>query len=113
MEIKEYVTRDGRAPFSEWINRLKDERGRERILMRIDRLAIGLRGDWKSVTGSVSELRIDTGPGYRLYFVQEGIKYVLLLCGGDKSRQQADIRRAHEYWEDHKARSIQSPISRR
>jgi putative addiction module killer protein len=103
MDVTEYVTRDGRRPVSEWIDGLKDLKARERIFLRIDRLALGLPGDWKSISGALCELRIDVGPGYRIYLAREGRKW-LLLCGGDKSRQQADIRRAHEFWQDHKAR---------
>ena len=106
MKIQEYLTKDGRSPFREWMEGLTDKRAYDRILMRMERLALGLRGDWKPVAGAVGELRIDVGPGYRLYFVQEGMRFVLLLCGGEKSRQQADIRRAYEYWQDHKKRSL-------
>ena len=103
MDVTEYVTRDGRRPVSEWIDGLKDSKARERIFLRIDRLALGLPGDWKPISGALCELRIDVGPGYRIYLARDG-KNWLLLCGGDKSRQQADIRRAHEFWQDHKAR---------
>ena len=111
MDVTEYVTRDGRRPVTEWIDGLKDARGRHRIFTRIDRLALGLSGDWKSIGGSLCELRIDVGPGYRIYFAKESGNW-LLLCGGDKSHQQADIRRAHEFWEDHKAR-IKQAVPRR
>jgi putative addiction module killer protein len=89
---------------SEWIDSLKDANARQRIFVRIDRLGLGLAGDWKSIAGALCELRINVGPGYRIYLAKEGRNW-LLLCGGDKSRQQADIRRAHEFWEDHKSRT--------
>lgn len=87
--------------FDQWLRRLKDRQARLRILARIDRLAHGNPGDAKSVGRGVSELRLTYGPGYRVYFVPEVDRVVVLLCGGDKSTQQADIRRAHalaEQW---------------
>jgi putative addiction module killer protein len=80
--------------FSRWISSLKDIRARARIADRIDRLALGNPGDVKPVGEGVSELRIDYGPGYRLYFTRRGQRLVLLLCGGDKSTQSQDIERA-------------------
>ncbi|MGH6971119.1 MAG: type II toxin-antitoxin system RelE/ParE family toxin [Caulobacteraceae bacterium] len=82
------------ASFRTWLAGLKDIRARARVAVRIDRLAEGLFGDAKAVGGGVSELRIDYGPGYRLYFVRRGDRMVLLLAGGDKSSQARDIRRA-------------------
>lgn len=81
--------------FDEWITKLKDKAGRLRILKRIDRLANGNAGDVKPVGNGVSELRLDVGPGYRVYYLQDGEVLILLLCGGDKSTQQKDIDRAH------------------
>jgi len=103
--IREYRTRDGRRPLSEWIAALRDRSARSRVLARIDRLSIGLRGDWKAVGQGVFELRIDHGPGYRIYCAAHGNDLVILLCGGDKRKQTQDIETAHEYWQDHKARS--------
>ena len=80
--------------FSSWISALKDLRARARVADRIDRLALGNPGDMKPVGEGVSELRIDYGPGYRLYFTRRGQRLVLLLCGGDKSTQSRDIERA-------------------
>ena len=82
------------AIFDRWLGRLKDRRAVARILVRIDRLALGHPGDVKSVGGGVSELKIDYGPGYRVYFVQRGQQLVLLLCGGDKPTQSQDISTA-------------------
>ena len=81
--------------FDTWIEELKDKQGRLRILKRIDRLVHDNPGDVKPVGQGVSELRLTYGPGYRVYFLQNGDKLVLLLCGGDKSTQQNDIKRAH------------------
>ncbi|HYC64067.1 MAG TPA: type II toxin-antitoxin system RelE/ParE family toxin [Reyranellaceae bacterium] len=80
--------------FSKWLNALSDIKAVEKIATRIARIQTGLFGDVKSVGGGVSELRIDFGPGYRLYFTRRGIAIVILLCGGDKSTQSADIRKA-------------------
>lgn len=82
------------AVFRNWATRLRDLRARARIAARIDRLAAGNPGEVKSVGDGVSELRIDYGPGYRLYFTRKGALVVLLLCGGDKSSQERDIRQA-------------------
>ncbi len=80
--------------FSEWLGALRDTRARAKILVRIDRLANGNPGDVASVGEGVSELRINYGPGYRVYYVQHGTLYILLLAGGDKSTQSKDIAAA-------------------
>ena len=80
--------------FSEWLGALRDKRARARILVRIARLASGNPGDVAPVGDGISELRIDSGPGYRVYYVQRGTRYILLLAGGDKSSQAKDIARA-------------------
>lgn len=83
------------ATFDRWLRKLKDRRAAARVLIRIDRLAAGNPGDVKPVGRGVSELRIDYGPGYRVYFLREGDRLILLLTGGDKSTQAADIRTAY------------------
>ena len=82
--------------FDLWLRKLKDRQARLRIVDRIERLAQGNPGDVKSVGHGVSELRLTYGPGYRVYFLLARSQLVLLLCGGDKSTQQADIDRAHQ-----------------
>ena len=80
--------------FAEWIDGLRDSRGRARIQVRIERLAVGLRGDVKVIGEGVSELRINYGPGYRVYFTKHGREIIILLAGGDKSTQARDIKTA-------------------
>jgi putative addiction module killer protein len=80
--------------FARWFTGLRDRRARRRIQARIDRLAIGNPGDVKPVGDGVSEMRIDYGPGYRVYFVQRGKTLVVLLAGGDKGTQERDIAAA-------------------
>ena len=80
--------------FRVWLDDLADRRAVERIAQRIVRLQAGLMGDVKPVGGGVSELRVDHGPGYRLYFVQRGRLLIVLLCGGDKGSKRRDIARA-------------------
>lgn len=80
--------------FAKWLGGISDSRAAEKIAQRIVRLQSGLFGDVKSVGAGVSELRIDYGPGYRVYFVQRGRVLVILLCGGDKRTQARDINKA-------------------
>lgn len=93
-----YRDERGRAPFTEWHSSLSDRRAYARILACILRLEAGNFGDCKPVGGGVLELRIDFGPGYRVYCARDGQAVVILLCGGDKRTQQADIQAAHHYW---------------
>jgi putative addiction module killer protein len=108
VEIREYQTSNGRNPFAEWLKKLRDRRAVKAITARLTRLQTGNRGDWKPVGDGVFELRIDTGPGYRVYCGQDGKTLVLLLCGGSKQTQAKDIERAHDYWKDYKARRKRS-----
>jgi putative addiction module killer protein len=82
------------ARFATWLAGLRDDRARARILKRLDRARDGNLGDVAPVGGGVSEMRIFYGPGYRVYFVQRGSELIVLLCGGDKSTQAADIEEA-------------------
>ena len=79
------------AEFRSWIDVLKDRTGRAQILVRIDRLAHGNPGKHRNLSGGISELKIDFGPGYRVYYTQRGSRLLLLLAGGDKSSQFKDI----------------------
>ncbi|MDN5939784.1 MAG: type II toxin-antitoxin system RelE/ParE family toxin [Salinisphaera sp.] len=89
--------------FAKWLGGLRDRRARARVNARLRRLSLGHAGDSKQVEGGIRELRIHYGPGYRVYYMQQGSVVVVLLCGGDKSSQQADIRRARTLaaqWKD-------------
>ncbi len=89
----------------EWVEGLADRTARARILARIDRLALGNAGDFAPVGDGVMELRLDFGPGYRVYYSKIGRMVLLLLCGGDKSTQKKDIINAKAYLKDYRARS--------
>jgi putative addiction module killer protein len=82
------------AAFATWLRTLRDRRARARVQVRIDRLQLGLSGDVRPVGEGVSELRIDYGPGYRVYFVRRGSECIVLLGGGDKRTQEQDIKKA-------------------
>jgi len=89
--------------FSSWLKNLRDLRARAKIIARIDRLALGNPGDAAPVGNGISEMRIHFGPGYRVYFVRRGEEIAVLLCGGDKSTQTADIAKAAQLaseWKD-------------
>jgi putative addiction module killer protein len=91
------------ATFDRWLRKLKDRRAAARVLVRIDRLVAGNPGDVKPIGKGISELRIDYGPGYRVYYLQDGQRLILLLCGGDKSSQDRDIKQAHRIAADWKS----------
>lgn len=103
-EIQNYLTAEGRSPYEEWLDSLRDTRARHKIDNGLRRIQLGNLGDYRSVGEGVFELRIDYGSGYRVYFGQVGTTIVLLLCGGDKSTQAQDIRKAQEYWRDYERR---------
>lgn len=96
--------------FSEWLNPLRDRRARAKVLDRLKRASNGNFGDCKSVKGGVSEMRIDYGPGYRVYFFQRGKELVILLCGGDKRTQDADIALAKRLKEEIEQEDGTAPV---
>jgi putative addiction module killer protein len=100
-EIRYYVAADGRQPFVEWFAELESV-ARAKVTRAIVRLEQGNFSGVKSVGGGVFEYRIDFGPGYRVYFGQDGPALVILLTGGTKKRQQRDIDVAHGYWQNYK-----------
>jgi len=101
-QVRIYRTRAGRVPYLEWIESLRDRRTKQKIDARIARVRLGNLGHTRTVGEGVTELKIDHGPGYRVYFGQDGQELVILLCGGDKSTQDADIRQARTYWTAYK-----------
>ncbi len=105
MEVRRYLTNTGRDVFGEWLSDLKDNRTRAKIVARVDRISAGNFGDCRSLRGGLLELRIDWGPGYRVYYAMIGRVCVLLLCGGDKRKQSSDIRRAADYLKDYLERT--------
>ena len=97
MDVREYLTADGRNPYREWLDTL-DVTSRARIQARVLRFSTGNLGDHKGVGGGVCEARVMFGPGYRIYFGKDGPQLVLLLLGGDKSTQTTDAARAQASW---------------
>ena len=104
MEVRRYLTTSGKDIVGAWLSGLADARARARITIRIARLQAGNFGDCKPVGDGVWELRVDYGPGYRVYYAIVGADIVLLLCGGDKRKQAADIQRAAEFLNDYRRR---------
>lgn len=103
--LRLYIAANGKRPFAEWLCSLSDRNAAARVQIRLERLRLGNFGDARSLGKGLSELRIDIGPGYRVYFMVEGKAVVLLFCGGDKTTQQKDIRRAREYLTDYRRRT--------
>ena len=86
--------------FSKWLSKLKDTKGKVSILRRVDRMKLGNFGDYKSVGNKIYELRITTGPGYRVYYTKQDDEIIVLLIGGDKSSQNDDIKKANDILEE-------------
>jgi putative addiction module killer protein len=105
-KAQEYKTESGKAPFRDWLVDLKDARGQAKITKAITQMEAGNFGDHKSITGgnALKERRIDFGPGYRIYYIIEGDKLIVLFAGSDKSDQQPAIAAAKEYLADYKKR---------
>jgi len=99
LAIREYVTRQGKSPFREWLKNL-DMGIQARVQARVLRFESGNLGDHKSVRGGVWEARLDFGPGYRLYFARDGNAVILFLAGGDNASQSKDVVAAKRYWQD-------------
>jgi putative addiction module killer protein len=103
-EVQLYVTEDGHVPFEAWLNGLRDLKTKATVDARIARLRLGLLGNAREVGEGVHELKIDFGPGYRVYFANIGRTIIILLSGGDKSTQKRDIKKAKTYWADFQRR---------
>ena len=102
--IDTYQLPNGTVPFTEWFNSIRDTRARERIRARLDSVEIGNLGKYRPVGDGVWELKLDFGAGYRIYYGQVDRTIILLLCGGDKSSQNQDIKQAKNYWKEYKER---------
>ena len=104
MDVLHYLDEHGADPFQDWLDCLTDLRARLAIYQRVSRLVDGNPGDHKICRSGVWELRVDVGPGYRVYFARPSRETVLVLNGGDKRRQRRDIERAIAYWTDYQRR---------
>jgi putative addiction module killer protein len=104
IEVFRYQTDDGKEPVTEWLLSLRDKQAQARVRLRLKRLEVGIFGDCESVGEGVLELREHIGAGYRVYFGRHGKTVVILLCGGAKKTQAADIKAAKAYWSDWKRR---------
>jgi putative addiction module killer protein len=102
--LEYYETADGKVPFREWFVTLRDHKAQARIDARLARVQLGNLGESEPVGEGVMELKIDYGPGYRVYFGQVGTSLILLLYGGDKSTQKKDIKTARKHWADYRRR---------
>ena len=106
LDVREYIDADGRSPFTKWLRALNVQAA-AKVATALERIAAGNLSNVKGVGGGVLEYKIDFGPGYRIYFGRDGGRLVILLAGGTKKRQQADVRLAQVNWEDYRKRKIQ------
>jgi putative addiction module killer protein len=102
VEVYTFETSEGKVPFNDWFLSIRDSKTRARIETRIDRLSLGNFSNCEPARGGVTELKMDFGPGYRVYFGQDGRTLVILLGGGTKDTQDADMKLARQYWRDYK-----------
>lgn len=101
LEVLRYQTTEGEQPYTTWVRGLRDRRAANLIQTRVDRIESGHFGAVRHINGKVWEIKIDFGPGYRVYYLRDGHRIVVLLSGGDKSSQERDIRRAEQYAADY------------
>lgn len=104
-QVEHYLNPEGCDLFADWLAALADRRARALALVRVGRMESGVFGDCKPVGDGVWEARIDYGPGYRMYYARADKRLILLLTGGDKRKQKADIARAVDYWKDWQERN--------
>lgn len=105
-EIRVYQAKNGREPFNDWLDTIRDLRTQDRIQSRLARLEDGNFGDCQSIGNGVYELRLHFGAGYRVYFGRIDKTFLLLLCGGDKTSQKRDIERAKTFWLEYKRENL-------
>lgn len=98
--LRNYSTQAGKVPFLDWLKSIKDPVIRHRIRRRLDRVELGHYGEYKPLGDGICELKLDFGPGYRIYFAEYDDVIIILLCGGDKSSQVKDINAAKIYWQE-------------
>ena len=99
--VREFVDAKGTSPFAKWFNELEPQAA-AKVTANLTRIELENFSNTKSISGGVYELRIDFGPGYRVYFGKDGEKIIILLVGGTKKKQNADIKKAHELWKEYK-----------
>ena len=108
----EYMLEDGKKPYSDWLKSLRDKRAAVKVVAAVRKMEAGNFGDSEPVGEGVSENKLHYGPGYRVYYALDGQELVVLLCGGDKSTQQADIDQAKVYWAEYLERKkLEKPKS--
>ncbi len=105
IELIRYQQDDGNCPIGDWLQGMKDKRARAQIEIRLQRLSAGNFGQCRALRAGVMELKVDVGPGYRVYCAKHGDALIVLLCGGDKSTQDRDIDCAIDYWKHWKQRN--------
>lgn len=105
-QVHFYRAANGDVPFAEWLRKLRDPIGRNRIRARLKLLEFGHLGDWKPIDDGMQEMRLHTGPGYRIYLGRPSQKRFVILWAGDKSTQSRDLIRALDYWADYKRRLL-------
>jgi putative addiction module killer protein len=111
-EIRRYLTPEGRDVFTAWLDVMKDRIARVAIVRRIESVELGNFGDHRFCRDGVWELRIDVGPGYRVYYARSDQTVVILLCGGDKRTQDSDIAKACSFWQDWQRRTAEQEKGR-
>jgi len=102
--LEMYVRKDGKVPYRDWFLGLRDKKAAAKIAKRVDLLSLGHFGKHRVLGGGLAELKVDFGPGYRVYVGLAGAVLVILLCGGDKSGQTRDIELAKTYWDDYRGK---------
>ena len=103
--IHEYIDSKGSSLYAKWLGKLRDAKARARIILQVDRMELGLFGDFRPVGKGLSEIRIHYDPGFRVYYAKPGKRLYLLLCAGNKTTQAKDIKGARALWKDYQQRN--------